>query len=167
MKEENIKIIKELAGKYAEEGKDWHFHILVPECRFNQSKRYAFILENSTDNQAYVYYSNRPEMDTGKELVKLLHGKDVVKNESNKEAMSNLPEKALRIIERAKQLNKKGKFWHHHLLFPNCRFNDSKGDWMIVLEDQEAGKILKSRYGSEPKAVLKEIETLFYTQKKG
>lgn len=168
MKKVSIKKIKEEAKKLAQEGKSWHFHILTPECQFNDSDKSAFILENASDGEVFVYYSDEPQMGVGKELVKLLHGKDVVKDsdKNGEDGEGELSESVKEIIKRAKALNKKGKFWHHHMLFPDCFFNEIKGKWMIVLEDHEEGELLSSVFDNEPKSALKEIEPLFYKQRK-
>lgn len=169
MKRVQIRGIKEKARELSDDGKSWHFHILTPECKFNESEKSAFILENASDGEVFVCYSDEPQMDAGKELVKLLHGKDVVKDSSVDPEQGRgveLPEDVKRIVQRAKELNSKGKFWHHHMLFPDCTLNKQRGKWMAVLEDRERGEMLKAVFDREPKEVLKEIETLFYQQKK-
>jgi hypothetical protein len=72
---------------------------------------------------------------------------------------------AERILERAKQLNSQGKRWHHHMLFPICRYNRHSGKWVIVFEDRKANGIIESLSDDEPKGDLRYIETLFYQQK--
>ncbi len=157
--------IMALAKKIAEQKKKWHFHILTPECQLNDSNKYALVLENVTDRKEYVVYSEEPYMSIGQELVKLLHGDDVVKD---KEEEKNTPpsQKVVQLLERAKDLAQKGIFWHHHMLFPGCKYNKHSNKWVIVFEDPEKREIIESISGDEPKSDLQHIEGLFYSQKK-
>ena len=156
----DIEEIKQKAQGFAREGKSWHFHILTPECQLNDSGRFAFVLENATDHQVFVTYSDIPYLDVGKQLVQLLHQDVLVKK--NKPAKPSPA--AAKIIKRAKDLTSQGKLWHHHMLFPDCIFNNS-GKWMVIFEDLENKKTLKALSDQEPFSDLKEIETLYYQQK--
>jgi len=164
----NVKVtqIRELANKYSASSKKWHFHILTPECQLNEKDKYALVLENISDSEIFVCYSDEPYMDIGKELVKLLHGNDVVKDGKESVQSSEQSNQIKKILDRAKQLNESGKSWHHHVLFPDCRFNKHSGKWTIFFEDKETNKIFESISDEEPKNDLRHIETLFYQQKK-
>lgn len=166
MKNTTINQIIETAKRLSNEKKKWHFHILTPECQLNDSKSYALVLENTTDDETLVCYSDEPYMDIGKELVKLLHGENVVTVDKQKPNEVEPSAQVKRILQRARQLNEKGESWHHHMLFPNCRFNKHKGKWTIVFEDKEKDEVIESVSDDEPKADLQHIETLFYQQKK-
>jgi hypothetical protein len=166
MKQATISQIKKKAKQLASAGKNWHFHILTPECQLNDKKSYALILENATDDEVLVCYSDEPYMDIGKELVKLLHGEDVVKDKNQQTEVTEPSPQVQEILKRAQQLNAAGKSWHHHLLFPGCRFNNHPDKWVIIFEDKEAGEIIESVSDNEPKEDLQHIETLFYQQKK-
>lgn len=160
-----INQIRAKAQEFSQAKKSWHFHILTPQCQLNTEKQFALILENATDKQTFVAYEDNPPMEIGKQLVQLLHGNDVVQD---KNQSVDLPKPSLQteiILNKAQQLNQEGKFWHHHMLFPDCIFNDS-GSWLIIFEDQATGEIIKSVSKTEPKSDLKHIETLFYQQKK-
>lgn len=157
--------IKKLAEQYSLNGNKWHFHILTPECQLNKEKKYALILENGTYNKTFVCYSEKPYMNIGKKLVQLLHGKDVLKNEKEKKELPPSTE-VKKLLDRAGELNTQGKFWHHHMLFPYCRFNKNNGRWTIIFEDQEKNEIIESITDIEPKTDLQYIENLFYSQKK-
>ncbi|OQY64746.1 hypothetical protein B6D29_04650 [Microgenomates bacterium UTCPR1] len=165
MIELSIEKMKGIAEGYALKGIRWHFHILTPECKLNSVKKYALIIENAEDNIVYVCYSEKPYMNIGKELVKLLHGTDVIKEKGERKEL--LPSsKVNRFLERAKELNKEGKFWHHHMLFPYCKFNKNIGKWTILFEDNENSEVIESISDNEPKGDLQHIEALFYSQKK-
>ena len=166
MKNTTINQIIEAVKKLSDEKKRWHFHILTPECQLNDEDNYALVLENTSDNEALVCYSDEPYMDVGKELVKLLHGEDVVADNKQKPKEAEPSAQVKRILQRAKQLNKTGKSWHHHMLFPNCRFNKHQDKWTIIFEDKETGEVIESVSDDEPKNDLQHIETLFYQQKK-
>lgn len=161
----NVGQIKKQAAQLQDSGKKWHFHILTPECQLNETNDYALILENTTDNEAWICYSDKPYMGIGQELVKLLHGDDVVKSDGDTKPSAPSPE-VEKLLERAKDLNKKGEFWHHHMLFPGCMFNKHQNKYVIIFEDQENSKVIKSITDAEPKNDLQHIEGLFYAQKK-
>lgn len=157
--------VRKFAQQCAEQKKVWHFHILTPTCRLNDSKKYALVVENSTDSEEYIAYSEEPFMGIGQELVKMLHGTDVIKEKTGTQSIP--PSKQVqRLLLRAKELANKNTFWHHHMLFPNCKYNKQQGKWAIVFEDQEKSEIIESVSDEEPKSDLQYIESLFYSQKK-
>jgi hypothetical protein len=45
-------------------------------------------------------------------------------------------------------------------------FNNSKGKWTIIFEDQENNEVIESVTKDEPKSDLQHIEKLFYAQKR-
>lgn len=165
MTKTTIDEIKKTAEEYSLKGVKWHFHILTPECQLNDVKKYALILENSRDETIYVCYSTEPYMNIGKELVQLLHGSDVIKDKDEKK---EIPASAQveKLLSRAKILNEQGKFWHHHMLFPYCKYNKNKGKWTILFEDKENNEVIEGVTDNEPKNDLQYIEALFYNQKK-
>src|SRR3989338_360917 len=115
----SVEEIKKLAEQYQTRGDKWHFHILTPKCQLNTKNKYALILENAINNITHVCYSEEPYMSIGKELVQLLHGKDVIKNqEENKEW---LPSTGVnKLLERAKELSKKEKAYGDARILPAC-----------------------------------------------
>lgn len=157
--------ILKTAQVWARAKKQWHFHILTPECLLNDTSQYVLVLENTTDGQVLACYSAKPYMDLGKKLVAILHG-NVVQPQQDQEVKSQPSPSAWEIIQRAKQLNQQGIAWHHHMLFPGCKYNKHKDKWVIIFEDKLTGEILESVSDTEPKNDLKYIETLFYQQKK-
>ncbi len=162
VKEISLQEIRAKVDQFIEEKKAWHFHLLTPACKFNKKDKFAFILENTTENEIYVHYSAAPVLELGKELLSLLHGVNVLKKENQSQKQSPTLQT---ILKKARELNQQGKFWHHHMFFPNCIFNKNKGKWVILFEDQETNQIIESIYNSEPKEDLKQIETLYYQQK--
>ncbi|MCA9386061.1 hypothetical protein KC717_05425 [Candidatus Dojkabacteria bacterium] len=163
MKEVTLDQIKKLANDFVEKAKDWHFHILSPDCQFNISSKFVLILENITDQIAYINYSTVPFMNIGKELLKMLHGDQVV--EDRKGGTSVEPSGQVKaIIEKAKKLNSKNKGWHHHLLFPGCIFNKHGDKWVIAFEDIAGGNMIESISNQEPTDDMRHIEPLFYAQ---
>ena len=154
-----------IAESCAASMKSWHFHLMSPECLLNKTGKYALILENGTDHETYECLSESPYMDIGKNLVQLLHGNDVIKTEVEPKLLPPSPAVS-KILVRAKQSNGRGKFWHHHMLFPDCAYNKNSGQWAIVFEDQENKEVIISLSDAEPKNDLQYIENLFYQQKK-
>jgi hypothetical protein len=158
MHETTIDDIKKIAHRLHDEKKEWHFHILTPDCMLNKSKKHAFILEDISDDETYVHYSAERQLEAGKELVTLLHKIDTTqKGTSDKNILV--------IKKRAEEFNKKNIPWHHHMLFPQCAFN-KHGKWCIIFEDKENGKIIESVTDEEPMENLSIIEKLYYEQKK-
>lgn len=163
MIETTIEDIVQKAKQFQSEGKKWHFHMLTPGCTFNESNRQALVLENTTDSETYVVYSESRHMAEGKELVQLLHGASVVSGEGTGSPENN--EAVNEMARRAEELNEKGIHWHHHMLFPDCIYNKHKGSWCLMMEDPETGKTLEHVSKAEPKDALRRIEVLFYAQK--
>ncbi len=157
--------IKRIAKGYVLNGIKWHFHILTPECKLNNVNEYSLILENAKNENIYICLSPTPYLVVGKELVQLLHGTDVIKGKNEKKEVQPSVQ-VKKILERAKALNERGIFWHHHMLFPYCKFNQNKGKWTILFEDKENKCVIESISETEPKGDLQYIEALFYDQKK-
>lgn len=145
------------------EGKRWHFHILAPDCCYNERRgSYALVLENRTDDRTLIAYGNDPFVSISQELVTLLHGKKVLDKDlwSNR---SNNPSFET-VLERARALSRRNIFWHHHLFFPDCVLNDHGGKWNIVFEDPENHEILETQYDDEPIDDLARLEVLYFSQ---
>ena len=157
----NLDDIKQRALNAQELGKKWHFHILTPMCQLNVRDQYAFIFEIPADEVAFVYYSDQAEKTLGQELAPLLHGAKVLDNKTT-DANYAPSDTIGRIIGRAKSLNESGIEWHHHLLFPGCRFNKNSPKHTLVFEDPEYSELLESITSEEPTNDLKQIEGLFY-----
>ena len=166
MVESTLDEIMGYAYDFVAQKESWHFHILTPECMLNNTGRYALIIENTISGKSSVCYSDEPYMDVGKELVKLLHGDDVVSEETKDSNTTESSQAVQDIITRVRSLNEQGVSWHHHMLFPGCRFNNHSDMWVIVFEDKETGEIVESVTSREPKSDLVQIESLFYVQKK-
>ncbi|MFH1506193.1 MAG: hypothetical protein ABIE94_04380 [archaeon] len=164
MKEITIEQAEEKAKSWQEQGKKWHFHMLTPDCVVNKNKEHhAFVLENRTDDETFVVYSDKRYMEEGQRLVQLIHGNKLFDKEEQKKKGSS--EKVRFIVEKAKELNKKGIHWHHHILFPDCIFNKHPGKWVIVFEDKETGETKEVLYDEEPIDDMRETEMLYYAQK--
>lgn len=170
MQEISIEKIMEKAEIFHKGKRKWHFHMLTPNCMFNKRNKHAIILENETDSQSFVTYSDKQPTKKARILVKMLHGGSVISGDSGEERRkkddeNTETENMQTILKKAMLLNEKGVSWHHHVLFPNCMFNKNKGRWCIVFEDTETGKVMEYVSFSEPKENLKKIEALFYAQK--
>ena len=165
MKEIAIEQLISIAKKLHSDNKRWHFHMLTPDCLFNEKKdKHAFVLENEEKNDVFVTYSDNRYMNVGKELVKLIHGDKIVENDEKDSEI--VDEKIKIMLEKARKLNEKDIHWHHHMLFPNCIFNKYKGKYCIIFEDSEENKVIESVTADEPTNHLRVIEILYYNQKK-
>lgn len=154
--------IENKALELARKKKQWHYHLLTPACKFNDKKQHAFVLEDNTDHEYFAYYSDEPAMDLGKRLLTVLHGKNILEKSAKK---SHVSKPTQEILSKARRLNREGGFWHHHVFFPVCAFNQHRGKWNITFEDQQTSTILESLSLKEPKADQKEVEALYYSQK--
>ena len=164
MQEITIEKVKDLAREWQQQGTIWHFHMLSPDCKFNEQKnKHALILENRGDNKTYVVYSKTRNMQLGRELVKMLHGDQIVREKPNKDPKIE-NEKIKVILKKAKALSDKNIAWHHHLFFSDCQFNQHLGQWVIVFEDIENNEVIEALYDHEPINDLKQIEVLYYKQ---
>lgn len=163
MKEDSVQEIESKVEEFIRAGKKWHYHLLTPSCSFNTHQKNALFLENPENNEVFISYSDEPEMEASKRLAQKLHGDKVfnVQDEGQEPSSEVQP-----IIERIKSLVVEGKAWHHHVFFPGCVFNKNKNGWMIVLEDKSRGEVLEAILNTEPKEDLRQIEALFYSQKK-
>ena len=163
MDEITIAEFTEKIRHYHKRGFRWHFHMLTPNCIFNENKdKHAFFLENESGGEQFAVHSKTEMLEQGKAALKLLYSEEVFEETEADEGEN--PNFQL-ILERAEALNAKGVAWHHHLLFPNCVFNEQKGKWGILFEDSETGKIIKFFSRTQPKKKLEKIERLFYAQK--
>jgi hypothetical protein len=181
MKEVTIEEMRRKAQSWQARGKKWHFHMLTLDCAFNErDDKYAFVLENSTDNQTYVAYSGEravpgnsltsfsaidlPEryMEIGQEFVTMLYGDEILDKDKGATESSN--EKMQAVLRRAKELNARNIFWHSHLLSPDCIFNKHKGKWDIVFEEAGKDEVIEVLYDEEPVEDLRRIEILYYEQ---
>jgi len=140
---------------------EWHFHLLTLDCLLNTSEKFVLVVENKQTGEVYGYLSEDKPMDTSEQLLRLLHGNKIM---DEKEELGEISEKVKEMMQRATELNEKGFFWHHHVLFPYCTYNQHPGLWTIVLEDPEKKEMMESVSDSEPKADMKEIEPAFYHQ---
>jgi len=165
MKETTIEEVEKKASLWQSQGKRWHFHMLTPDCTFNKrNDKHAFVLENRTDNETYAVYSDKRYMETGQKLVKMIHGDKILGK--SKENAGSTNENIKTILKKAKELTEKGVQWHHHMLFPDCIFNKHPGKWNITFEDRENNSIIEALYDKEPVNDLREIEILYYKQKR-
>ncbi len=167
MQEVDINKIKVLADLHKKNGKSWHFHILTPQCLLNTVKKYALILENLTDNETHICYSDEPYIEVGAELAKLLQDTTTPSTlGENADISMELSDAIKPILKRANELTNQKIPWHYHLLTPDCALNEDKGKWVIILEDNRNDEVLKAKYDKEPKFDLAALELLFYQQKK-
>ncbi len=161
--EKTLEEIVSIAEGLATKGKHWHFHILAPDCKLNGGDDFVLMVEDTARQEFFTFHTDSKPSEVGKRLVQLLHGKEVMVGEAT--PIGYNPSKEIReMVDRAKKLNDEGKAWHHHVLFPDCKFNTSE-KWTILFEYPESAEPLRSVSDTEPKEGLKQIETLFYQGK--
>ncbi|MFN8015088.1 MAG: hypothetical protein U0R17_00575 [Acidimicrobiia bacterium] len=138
----------------------WHFHVMSPDCVLNEFDSFAFVLEDETNHQSYVYCSNKAEKQLAQELSPLLHGKDVMDESSTNDEYSP-SEIVLQMRQSALDLNSKQSPWHHHMLYPACVFNVHAPNYVLMLESVDT-KPLINVTSYDPNDDLKQIENLFF-----
>ena len=161
MKETTLQDIKAHATSAGDQGLKWHYHLMSPTCNLNKSSKYAIFYEQEGSNNQLVNYSDKAEMDFSKDLATLLHGTKVM-NDSPSGSLEALDDKTTAIIELAKNLTEQNIEWHHHILFPNCMFNNNAPRFTLMLENPNSEDALTAISDSEPKDALSHIEKLFY-----
>lgn len=142
--------------------KEWHFHLLTPDCMLNTSEQFVLVLEEKDTHEVYMYAAKDKPMATSEALLRLLHGNYIM--DDNKEEKDNMSEAVATMMTRAKQVNDHGFFWHHHVLFPYCTYNKHQNKWTIIFEDPEKKELLESISDAEPRADMNTIEPAFYHQ---
>ena len=163
MEECGLETVIKKAKLWQAQGKSWHFHLLTPDCVFNTRRHgYALALENETDGQAYVAYSDQSPMEADHELVILLYGDEILAEDKITSAPTN--EQMQLILKRARELNERKISWHHHVLSPACIFNSHKGQWNIFFEDKRENEVVEAVYDGEPVDDIRQIEILFFAQ---
>lgn len=152
--------IREKAGDLQRDGQKWHVHVLFPGCIFNnQSNQFAFVLEDRSSDRTYVTYSDKGFAQISHELLKLRYGENILEKPA---AESSQADPASPLLNQCRELQQNHLPWHHHMLFPDCIFNEHPGKWNIVLEGGEAGLCINELYEEEPLAVLRELEIGYF-----
>jgi hypothetical protein len=143
------------ALQFQEQNKHWHSHVLSPGCAHNPyPEKYAIILEDDTLGKVFIALSDEfPEVD--KELVKMLHGDDILSAEARSPTPLTSP-----FLERLRDIDEREVPWHHHMNFPTCAFNPVKGKWAITVESDEG--VFHDSFDDEPVDVLREVEVLYF-----
>ena len=140
-------------------GTKWHSHVLSPGCAFNPyDGLYAIVIEDDGTHVAYIAPSEGfPEVD--KTFVKMLHGDDIL-DEGAARAADPAEAAGSTLLARVREIDAQGVHWHHHMNFPACALNPHRGRWAITVES--ATGTFSESYEHEPKAVLREIEVIYF-----
>lgn len=148
--------IREKARELQQEGRNWHFHILYPGCVFNtQSHQYALVLEDRSSDQTFVTYSDKSFLKINRELLNIYYGDSYLENPISEYNQVNHASKLLDQVDVFRQNHIP---WHHHMLFPDCIFNQYPGKWNIVLEGDRPNLIFNELFDDEPLEVLRQLE---------
>ena len=148
-----------LARELQQAGKTWHFHGLSPVCVHNPyAGRYAIVIENDSDGVSYIA-SSASFPKVGKDLVKLLHGTDIVDPAKTEVARGEAAVSSA-FIRRLLDLDAQGIAWHHHMHFPGCMLSPHPRRWTIVIESAESE--FSETFDGEPVDVLREVEVLYF-----
>ena len=146
------------ANEFTKSNVGWHFHMLAKDCVFNDFQgKFCLIVENEESKEDFVSLFDSKPLAEAEDLVKIAYKRGFLNTKDTAEASNKVKE----ITNRAKELNEQGIAWHHHHLAPNCKFNELKGNHILVLEDKPNNKIWKAMMVN-PEIELNEIERLFY-----
>ncbi len=134
----------------------WHFHMLGKGCVFNSHQgKYIILLETGKES-LYALFDKKP-LSGAKQLADLMYGFLEEKGAGHNPEFEP-------IFKKATELTKNGVEWHHHHLYPGCRFSKNKSKHWIILEDPKTKKIMAASYNHRPKGDLAAIEKLFYRE---
>jgi hypothetical protein len=163
MQEISIDLAQEKALSWHKQGENWHFHVFFPECIFNtQGNQYAMVLENRTTDQTYVAYSERGFAKVSQELLKLHYGDNILDKER---AITLAKEEPINpFLKQCAAFTRENILWHHHMLFPDCIFNQHPGKWNIVLEGKGDSQVINVLYDEEPLEDLQQLEIAYFKE---
>ena len=163
MQEIDIDQVWQKAIVWHQQGEKWHFHVFFPNCVFNlQNDRYALVVENRSADQTFVTYSPVGFAKISQDLLRLIYGDHILdkKQDSNKSH-----EKETRpIVYQCEQFIREKIPWHHHILFPDCNFNQHPGKWHLVLEGGADPQIFSALYDEEPLDDLQQLEIKYFKE---
>ncbi len=144
-------------------GENWHFHVLFPDCVFNtQSNQYALVLENRTADQTFVVYSENGFAKVSQELLRLHYGDNIL---DKTQVIAFSEEKPIKqILNQCEAFSQDNILWHHHMLFPDCIFNQHPGKWNIVLEGRGETQIVNALYDEEPLDDFQQLEIAYFKE---
>jgi hypothetical protein len=158
-----IERIQDKARSWQAQGKSWHIHMLTPSCVHNKRPdKHAFVLENTTDGEAFVIYSEEPQVEADHALLLLSYGDQILDEDLGQ--MDPGTEAIQPVLLRAQELNERLVPWHHHLFYPGCIFNPYEDRWILSFEDPEMEQVTDIVYNEEPIADLRKVELLFFEQ---
>ncbi|MFH1094759.1 MAG: hypothetical protein V1728_00915 [Candidatus Micrarchaeota archaeon] len=66
------------------------------------------------------------------------------------------------LIKEAEALAGKEVGWHFHLLLKQCAFNEKRGTYAMVLENEETGETMAARFSNNPAAQAKKMAGLSF-----
>jgi hypothetical protein len=157
--------IRTLGEELHTAGKNWHLHVLTPECALNSQASHAIFVEDSDAGENYVTYSQEPMPETALALAALVHGVAATLPPTDAEPEPDDPMVG-QMMMRAKALMTEGRHWHHHIFFPTCTFNPHPGKWTMIFEDPDTKEVITSVSDKRPDKDIGITERLFYAQKK-
>jgi hypothetical protein len=162
MQETSVDEVRKKCKRWSKEKTSWHFHALHPGCIFNSRiDKHAFVLENRTNDETFVVYSDNEFNKLSQELLKLKYDNNILdKSSVSKRSKINTTQP---ILEQIKKYSSDHISWHHHMLFPDCIFNRHSGKWNIVLEGQ-GQDIFEAIYDEEPRGILQQIEIAYFEE---
>ncbi len=160
MQEITIEQVRAKARELQQKGQKWHVHALFPGCVFSkQPDKHAFVLEDRSSDLTYVTYSDKGFAELSHELLKLRYGEKILEKPAN-EARQDISANPL--LNQCREFQRNQLPWHHHMLFPDCIFNEHRGKWNIVLEGGEPAICINELSDEEPLALLRELEIGYF-----
>jgi len=66
------------------------------------------------------------------------------------------------ILDKARYFAKQDKKWHFHMLAKSCQFNEHRGKYSILLEEEETNEPMNSLFTDKPINESKKLADLLY-----
>jgi hypothetical protein len=140
-------------------GRQWHSHVLSPDCRHNPfGSHYAIVIEDDTAGAASIAEGTTAFPEVDRQLVKMLHGDDIL--DSTKVAGGAEAARSSLLLAHIMALQSKGLRWHHHVHFPTCVFNPHSGTWSITVEADNS--LFSEAFAEEPLDTIREIQVIYF-----
>ena len=61
------------ARHYKKNNIPWHFHFLMPKCKYNNKRKYSIILENERTGENFIAFSSKGPINNAEKLENMFY----------------------------------------------------------------------------------------------